>query len=352
MFLWLLVINTKRAVKFSSIALIFLLYSLIVSYTSRFHEFSIIFNLYYITTIFFYFYYKEMLKICNAVNIYTFLTYLYKILIVLGFIQFFFGGVYFNTQDRLPAVNLFFWNENEFSSILAIFTPLFFLKSKSIYKFLWIFPAIILIAHNEAKLAILSLLVFFAGYYVLKFKLFRIRYIGLVVLGILTVLVLFFIREYTIQGKYTIEFFVSRLYEGLINQEPLEHIGSFNSRSNAVILGVKEFIHSYGLGIGPGNSLLMIDEVLVPGLEKYGALSMHNFTLQVITEIGVLGILFIIIFLMKVEQAATLSTYSNNLVWVYYLSCVISITLLSGAWSNYFYLFILFYSIDFFKENV
>ena len=322
-----------------------------MSYVSRFHTFNWVYNFYYITIFFFYFYYREILRRCNKESIYLFLSYLYKTLIVLGYLQLLLGGAYFNTQNRLPAINIFFWNENEYAAVLAIFTPLFFLKEKNLYKYLWIALAVYMIGYNDSKLAILSLIVFFGGYTILKIPPFRIRYLGFALIGLSGIGLLFFLREYSIQGKYTIEYFVSRLFERLGSLEPMEHIGTFNSRSNAIILGVKEFIDSYFLGIGPGNSLLMLDEIVEPGTEKWTALSMHNFTLQLITEMGLFGLGMLGVFFLKIKRAAVRSIYPTNLVFIFFVSCLISITLLSGAWSNYFYLFILFYSIDFFGKN-
>ena len=351
-FIWLFVVNTRRAVKMLTIISVFLCYSVVVSYVFRFHTFSVMFNLYYIAAFVYYFYYKEMLKVCGAHSIYTYLSTLFKILLILGWIQYFFGGVYFNTITRLPAVHLFFWTENEFASVLAILVPIFFLKEKTYTKYFWILSATYLIAFDDAKLAVLSLIVFFGGFLLIKFKLFKIRYLGSLILGILGVAILFFTREYTIQGKYTIGYFISRLVENTIALEPLEHIGTFNARSNAIILGTKELIHSWFLGIGPGNSLIMMDEIVVPGTEEYTALSMHNFTMQLITEMGIFGIGILIIFYLKVKQAGLRSTYPMNLILLFYISALISITLLSGPWSNYFYLFILMYSVDFFGKNV
>ena len=90
----------------------------------------------------------------------------------------------------------------------------------------------------------------------------------------------------------------------------------------------------------------------MPGTERYSALSMHNFTLQLVTEMGLFGLGMIGLFFLKIKQAAHMSRYPANLVFIFFISCLISITLLSGAWSNYFYLFILFYAVDFFKKNV
>lgn len=350
-FLWLFVANPRRAFKLLGIIGVFICYSIMVSYISRFHAFNLVFSLYYITLFVYYFYYKEILRICGAQSIYTYLLFLFKSLILLGWIQFFFGGVYFNTIE-IPAVNIFFWTENEYSAVLAIFVPLFFLKEKHFVKYLWIFAASYLIVFNDAKLAFISIIVFFGGYFLIKFKLFKIRYLGFLVLGILGVATLYFAREYSIQGKYTIEYLISRLADNIITQQPLEHIGTFNARSNAVILGIKELLNSYLLGIGPGNSDIMMAEIVVPGTEEYTALSMHNFTLQVVTEMGLFGIGMLVVFYLKVEKAGIKSKYPMNLVLIFYISSVISITLLSGAWSNYFYLFILIYSVDFFGKNV
>ncbi len=352
LFLWLFIVNVKKGIELSIIIVLFLLYSLIVSYLSRFHNFDLIFNLYYITVFFFFYYYKEVLKICGAIPMYKFLSGFFKTIIILGLIQLFFGGVYFNTQDRLPAVNIFFWNENEYSSVLAIFAPLFFLREKGYAKYLWIAVATYLMIYNDAKLAVFSLIVFFAGMFVLKNKLLKVKYLGFILLAIIGIVVLFLLKSYSIQGEYTIEYFISRLTEHIWLREPLLHIGTFNARSNAVILGIKEFLDSYCLGIGPGNSLPMMKEIVVPGTEKYTALSMHNFTLQIITEMGLFGIGIIALFIMKIVKAAEESIYDDNLVFLFFISCLISITLLSGAWSNYFYLLILFYALDFFKENV
>lgn len=352
LFLWLFIVNVKKGIELSIIIVLFLLYSLIVSYLFRFHNFDLIFNLYYITVFFFFYYYKEVLKICGAIPMYKFLSGFFKTIIILGLIQLFFGGVYFNTQDRLPAVNIFFWNENEYSSVLAIFAPLFFLREKGYAKYLWIAVATYLMIYNDAKLAVFSLIVFFAGMFVLKNKLLKVKYLGFILLAIIGIVVLFLLKSYSIQGEYTIEYFISRLTEHIWLREPLLHIGTFNARSNAVILGIKEFLDSYCLGIGPGNSLPMMKEIVVPGTEKYTALSMHNFTLQIITEMGLFGIGIIALFIMKIVKAAEESIYDDNLVFLFFISCLISITLLSGAWSNYFYLLILFYALDFFKENV
>jgi len=351
LFLWLFTINTRRAIKLSVIIGVFLVYAISVSYLSRFHTFNIVFSLYYITVFFFFFYYREVVRICGKQNLYTALSWLFKALIVLGFLQLVFGGIYLNTQNRLPAVNIFFWNENEFSSVLAIFSPLFFLKEKTYLKYVWLGASLYLMAFNDAKLAVLSVIIFFGGYVIMKIKLFRIRYLGFGLLGIFTILLLFFIREYTIQGKYTIEYFLERLGSNLWLLEPLEHIGTFNARSNSIIVGAKETINSFFLGIGPGNSLTMMQELVIPGTEKYTALSMHNFTLQIVVEMGFFGIATLTAFFLKIKRAALASMYPANLVYLFFISCLVSITLLSGAWSNYFYLFILFYAIDFFGKN-
>jgi len=351
LFLWLFAVNTRRAIKLTLIIGLFLAYAIPVSFLSRFHTLNISFVLYYITVFFFYFYYKEVIRICGKVNLYNMLAFLFKILIVLGYAQLLFGGVYFNTQDRLPAVNIFFWNENEFSAVLAIFSPLFFLKEKTFLKYLWLGAALYLMVFNDAKLAVFSVIVFFGGFAILKFKIFRTKYVGFVFLGILFAVTLFFARQYTIQGKFTIEFFLTRLGQNILALEPFEHIGTFNARSNSIIVGFKELIDSYFFGIGPGNSLIMMQELVVPGTEKFTALSMHNFTLQFVVEMGIFGVVTLAAFFLKVHQAATRSPYSTNLTYIFFVSCLISITLLSGAWSNYFYLFILFYALDFFGRN-
>jgi hypothetical protein len=194
-------------------------------------------------------------------------------------------------------------------------------------------------------------MVFFGGYYAMKFRLFRIKYLGFALLALMGVIGLLIFKDYNIQGKFTVELLLSNFIENLKDLRPLEHIGSFNSRINAIILGTRELFGSFFFGIGPGNSLLMMSEVVQPGMDRYAALSMHNITYQIITETGIFGIITLGYFLYQIVQAANVSKISANLIWLFYLCCIISVTLLSAAWSNYFYLFILFFSLEFFKNN-
>lgn len=343
----------KKGIEFLSIILILLLYSLFVSYlVSRFHTFSVVFFFYYTTVIFFYYYSEDLIQKVSVHHVYVFLKNLFKILIVLGFFQLYFGGVYINTQDRLPAVNTFFWNENEYSSIFSIFIPLFFLKESNWLKYFWIGSALVLMIHNDAKLALIATFLFFGGFLMTKFKIFKFKYVGLALLALFLIILLYLGRDYDIQGKYTINVFLTGLYEHIMALETFRHIGSFNARSNAIILGIKEFIHSWFLGIGPGNSLLMMKEIVIPGTEHWTALSMHNFVMQVITEIGVLGITLLLAVYFRVQKAVNRNTvFPSNIIILYYASSIISISLLSGPWSNYFFLFIFYFSIFFFESN-
>ena len=126
--LFFIAIKPKKGVHFLLILLLLLVYSIFISlFISRFETFSFIFFFYYSVVIFFYFFSEELIKTVTVIRTYRFLKNLFKVLIILGYLQYFFDGIYFNTQDRLPAVNVFFWNENEYSSVLAVFIPLFFL---------------------------------------------------------------------------------------------------------------------------------------------------------------------------------------------------------------------------------
>ena len=67
--------------------------------------------------------------------------------------------------------------------------------------------------------------------------------------------------------------------------------GSLFNRVDAIIFGIKAAIDSYGLGIGPGNSINMI------AFGTYGwlgsAQSLHNFYIQLICELGALGMFIV-----------------------------------------------------------
>lgn len=66
------------------------------------------------------------------------------------------------------------------------------------------------------------------------------------------------------------------------------NIGSINDRINAAVFTFKNLLESFGLGIGLGRS----KEMIVASGITYNASSLHFFALQMLVELGVIGLLF------------------------------------------------------------
>jgi len=351
--LLLLIINKRKFINFFILSSTFVLYAIIVSYISVFQTVNTPFILYYVTLFFLFFYSSAVFKKYDKIEIFSYFKGLYICLLVLGFTQYFFGGVYFNTQDRLPAINIFFWNENDYSAVLTLLTCFYFIVVNNKLKYILLFCSLFLIVHNDAKMAVIALMLFFLGSIMLKIKLSRKLKLGFMGFVLIAAITAYFLKDYRIQGGYSISTIVENLVERIYTQEILLHLGSFNSRSNAIILGVGNFFNSFGLGIGPGNSILMMTEIVIPGTERWAAKSMHNFIFQIITEAGVFGITLLLAIYFKIRKIIKRNTdYSKGVLIVYFLSIIITITILSGgAWSNYFFFLVLFFSIEFFNQK-
>ena len=76
--------------------------------------------------------------------------------------------------------------------------------------------------------------------------------------------------------------------------------GSMIDRTNAIIYGMNELVHSHFAGIGLGNSVTMLAK---PEYHLLTAKSMHNLFFQIICEAGILGIgLYVYFFIWGIKN--------------------------------------------------
>ena len=337
-------------------SLILSAYSIFVSvYMSRYGSFDIVFIFYYIIILFFFIYVDYVNEIVGTATVYKFLKYLFFTFLILAYIQLFFGGQYPNTIDRKFAVNIFFWNENEFSATLGILLLIFFLKEKkTVLTYLIMLLAFHLILYNGARLVIMAIAIFMFGYYYFKIPVFRVKYFGVITLICTLFFILLYTKNITVFEGTTVKDLVFYPFEHLINLDPVINIGSINGRLNAIIFGTMELKDSFFLGIGPGNSLkMMYSKVPSEQLGGMATYSMHNFVYQIITEIGILGLIFLF-FLVRyiIKNIKKNEVYPKMIIVFFYISFTIIISILSGAFANYFCIFAFYYSIHFFRDNV
>lgn len=335
-------------------SLILFIYNFFVSsFVSRFNEFSYVFYFYSVILLFWYYFTKYTVEVATPLRVYNFLTLLFKAMIVLGFIQLIFGGQYPNTPIRAGEIIIFFPNGNEYAAVLAGFMPLYFLREKGYKKFFWIASTIFFVVYNDARLSLIAVSFFFLAYGLMKLPIMRFGKLGLILAVTAVFSIALIVKDHEIFGGLILNDLLFKPLIHIFTLTPVEHIGSINSRLNAVIFGTQELIGSYFWGIGLGNSHLMMAEHIVESNEGGVAHSMHNFVYQIITELGWLGAIYLISIYNIVKISIKENTkYNHGVIWMYYVFMTLNITLLSGPFSNYFFLFIFFYSIFHFRYNI
>lgn len=289
---------------------------------------------------------KDFWKFLNAITL---------ICIFLAIIQMFVRIPY--PYVELPVehgVNLFMSNENElgeplgFVSIIYLYKILF--ENKKIY-----IPVVVIINIiefvNDSKLTILGCLL---GYVILfyfklgkKIKISSKQLFNFGIFSLFFIIVLCYIvnpivtfRDYSITLRELI--FDSLL--DIVRLRPMPGAGgSTVDRTNAIIYGLQELINSKFLGIGWGNSVVML------GTSKYKLLtakSMHNLVVQFLCEMGIFAI---VVYGCFVKWIIThISKLYNQRINILKLVFIISFIIISsqssiGILSNYYSWIIVFY---------
>lgn len=356
-FLYYLKNKTKDFFNFFKISLFILIYSYLVSHLSHYSNFNIVFLSYYILLIFYFYWVDYISKKIGFVKNSLFLKYLFYSILLLGILQYTFGGLYPNTQNRLPKIYIFFWNENEYSSVLGcLFLIYFFIEKNNLLKFTNSVIVVLIVQYNEARLVTIAIIFFIISYFILQMKMFQVSKKSLFFYFIIFAISIYQLRNIYIFENNTISDLLFYPLEHLINLEPVINIGSLNNRLNAIIYGTIELKQSYFLGIGPGNSLDMMENIIEPGSEEWTAYSMHNVIYQTITELGVLGFILIVVLIRKIYKLKSKSTIFPIIV-IFYIALSLIVTISSSAYTNYFFLFGFYFSFYLFeninlKENV
>ncbi|WP_089355430.1 O-antigen ligase family protein [Ekhidna lutea] len=269
--------------------------------------------------------------------------------LLLSVIQYMFGGVYFNTQNRLPEVNIYFNNGNELGMFLSGFVPLyFFLERKSLLKWVVITLIIFLSWHNHARGTFVSALLFLFMYYnVVFFLRYKIFYMTLLIVS--STVLISILSSIQVFGITLIDFLVDPIVH-IFTLDPIEpNIGSINNRANNIIFALQEFIDSYFIGIGPDNSRAMVQSHIV--LKSHSTQSMHNMVIQIICEWGVVGILFMGYFLRSILTRIQNYSLANVLIILsIFSSILLTSSISSGPFVNYAYLLTFYTTILYIPE--
>jgi teichuronic acid biosynthesis protein TuaE len=351
--LLLFIIYIKNHLKIFFYFLFFIFYNFIIAliYSNNLN-FYIIQTLHHISilNIFFIIYY--LIKRVDYYNIYKFLKFFALFSIILAIFQIIFNFNLPNTAKYFDgSVSAFNWNQNELGTALLAFVPLLLVfERNNIFKYIFLSFLILILYINDSKLSLIGLFIALFFYFLKKNILEFNKYLKLSVIVLIPLILLLLpydeiiipFRDYDVSlGELLFE-----PLKQISNLQPFQDsAGSIASRANAIIFSIIEFKNSYFLGIGSGNSLLMLEK------SEYilkSAKSMHNLPFQLIVEHGIfILVLFILVFLYFIRFL-----YKQNLTKIELLKFITipsvfigSMGSSIGVFSNYFFICCLFFII-------
>jgi hypothetical protein len=317
---------TKAALVCTLVLFLFLSYGVFTSrYFFRLGGFSYVFFLHYATVIYLIFFTSSLIKKFGVTMLHKHLIGIYIFMLVLAFFQFATNFGFPNT-NYTGTINIFYWVDNDFSAALAAIIPILLIdKSHPYSNKILAFLGTLIIAYNGSRIALLSVLVF-----VLFLLVNRIKWLGLAlfVLGAISAFVMF--REFTLGGD-SLQQLIADPFKHIVTLTPYDRGGSIYDRTNAFIFGIKELLHSWGFGIGPGNTTRMLEEI--PEYFLPTAQSMHNFVAQIIVEYGWLMILSFLFLGLSILR-------KQNRVLIFMYLAAVALASLSqsvGLFSNYYF---------------
>lgn len=303
---------------------------------------NFVFYVHYLTVLTVIFCAGTLLRMKGVGYVDKFLVIFWCFFLVLGFVDLFFGLVPPNTVRKEGVIRAMTWNENDYSLVIAAGSIYFlFYMKRLFFPIFSIFSSFIVALINDSKIIFLMLvfcLLVFVVTDVAARKFFSTIWGKLSVFFVWIMLpfvfVLFLYNYGSIQiGGYGItELILDPLIRILLLEPYGIGSGSLTVRTDMTIYALKSIFDSYGLGIGFGNTLNMIETGRY-GFIIWGAKSIHNFPLQVATELGIYFMIVFAVFLSKFMQIKDSK--------VLLILLVVSLSQSVGAFSNYYFIFVL-----------
>lgn len=363
----LLISNIHRYKNSIIFMLVFYVYSLIVSiyiYNYIAFEYYIFFAYIYIVFILIKTY--KIYALDFKREFFRFLDVITTISVILCIVQFFVRIPY--PHVSLPAergMNIFMGNENEMGEplgcMLILYTYKYIFENDKSHIVLMILICGILFC-NDAKLTIIGCAIGIAGLLLLKerkntgsrliktrrYFSARVYVINIFIVIAISIALLYFINPILVFRDYPISV-RELIFKPIGNIIKLQKVpgsgGSMIDRTNAIIYGMNELVHSHFAGIGLGNSVTMLAK---PEYHLLTAKSMHNLFFQIICEAGILGIgLYVYFFIWGIKNTKYIDIENNIILKIIFMVAFIFISSQSsiGIMSNYYTWMIVFYVI-------
>lgn len=275
----------------------------------------------------------------TPLNFYHMLRVFYVVLVVLMGVEYFASFDLPNTNGR--GVTGWYWNQNDASLALAAFFILAVRAGDTSQMVPVHFAALTLMAINESRAALWGCMAYAAFWYSsaywykkhwgnsLKGLAVSLASISIVLVALLLATsALDKVAEQLTRGALIV----------LGYRDDVSSIISIDVRANAASYALADFVRSYGLGIGSGNSIALLQKINDKDL--FLIKSIHNMPLQMILE---LGFPFIVVLIIGIFQCSKLRFVDFFIVLSSY--CFISLSQSGGFMVNYFPLACFYFAI-------
>jgi len=345
----LALINLKQfkafVICFVSIAILSLLGLLLSTYSLK--VINIVFFTHYLIIILFFYSVKTIYCVLGSKVVFNFLHFSFYLFVFSGILDLL--GFSFPNIENVPyAVRGVHKIENDFSLVLSSFVfILFAVESKFLYKILILLFVSIVAFFNDAKIIVLALfMLVMVDFFIFNKNIpKKIKILTTAISSLAIIFSLYWLADYKIQfpgAEYSLLELILEPIVRIITLDPFGDLyGSISNRTDMIIFSLQDLISSYGLGIGFGNTLQMLESA------KYGTIgsaqSIHNFPLQFTVELGLFVTGFILFRLLR--------KLNMNIIMFFFVMLFSSLSQSVGLFSNYYFFCCLYFLILNSKEQ-
>lgn len=289
-------------IKASSWFLVFLAYSALLAliYSSDLSQFipSIVHYAYIFLLVLIMIFYKLVAKDHFEHNYTKLMIYVLVFIFFFLLLEFSIGTTFPNLYEEksggMNNLRAFYWNANDLAVIFGGFGWLLFSNNnfKPSFKIAYFSLCMLVMMYNGSKSAIIAFLLIallsMASFIITRIrfgKLWMYLFCSIAITSISSLFIFLGDSPFTTtQGTYTLQDLFQEPIRRIINLEATgEEWGSLNNRTDASIFVLIEYFRSYGFGLGPGGSWLVLTQ---PEYLLGGAKSPHNALLQFIVDFG------------------------------------------------------------------
>lgn len=223
----------------------------------------------------------------------------------------------------------FNWNPNNVAVSMLILFPFFLLNKNLWIKFLGISSTLLIIYFSGSRGAMMGLGILFFFYVLFYRKSLKIHVlISMIFLGTILTLSSIDIKNSNSEKIRAIGTTIEAI-QRYVSNEKSSTTESISVRKELIRQGMDAFYTSYGVGIGSGGTVAMLEKS--GGVSDLKITSMHNFWIEILVEGGIIFfIIYVLWYLQIIVNLWKVSIHSKNSKLIFYSrSCSLSLIGLS-----------------------